>query len=188
MKVNEVGDSDWTVHSHMKDSDGVEEVVGFDLSKSFIIRETYDDGEYDGLSWLNATSGGIKVDDAFWLSLYFPKIDNIKEGSVPGDFNVHEQAAGCNMDAHGPVIRVKAAENRVDIIVVPSVHLLFHKKVKTSIVIGINAHHATPCVVGHAACDVVVRIPTLVSPELLKERSYIHICFLFHNPLFFIII
>ncbi len=63
-------------------SDGVEEVVGFDLSKSFIIRETYDDGEYDGLSWLNATSGGIKVDDAFWLSLYFPKIDNIKEGSV----------------------------------------------------------------------------------------------------------
>ena len=84
------------------------------------------------------------------------------------------------MDFHGPVIRVKAAENRVDIIVFPSVHLLFHKKVKTSVVIGIHAHHAASCVVGHATCDVVVRILTLESPELLEERSYIHVCFPIH--------
>ncbi len=66
---------------HVK-SDGVDEVLGFDLSKSFIIRDTYDDGEYDGLSWMCAWSGGIKEGTAFWLSFYFPKIDDIKEGTA----------------------------------------------------------------------------------------------------------
>lgn len=66
---------------HVKSSEG-EQVVGFDLSQSYIIREAYDDGEYDGLSWLSAYSGGIKVNNSFWFSLYFSKIDKIKEGAT----------------------------------------------------------------------------------------------------------
>lgn len=61
-------------------SNGIEENLEFE--DYYIVKSSYDDGEYDGLSHLTAsTLGSGMVYDINMLSIYFDQIDKIKTGS-----------------------------------------------------------------------------------------------------------
>lgn len=61
-------------------SNGIEESLDFE--EYYIIKSSYDNGEYDGLSSLMAsTLGSGMVDDIYMLSMKFDPIDKIKIGS-----------------------------------------------------------------------------------------------------------
>lgn len=49
---------------------------------TFKTAEVYRRSDYEGKSWLIARSGGKMVEDAFWLSIYFDYVDNLKAGDI----------------------------------------------------------------------------------------------------------
>ena len=52
------------------------------FKEPYIIRETYADDEFSGLSWFCAFSDGMTVHDACMFSFYFDRIDTIQPGTV----------------------------------------------------------------------------------------------------------
>lgn len=52
------------------------------FKEPYIIRETYADDEFSGLSWFCAFSDGKTVDDAVMFSFYFDRIDTVQPGNV----------------------------------------------------------------------------------------------------------